>query len=370
VRGIVFDGTKAQVVSTLEVRPPGPTEVLVRITNAGVCHSDLSVIDGTIPFPTPVVLGHEGAGVVEEVGADITAVKPGDHVVMTTLASCGQCRWCTTGRPTWCRASLGNLGQPFTVDGQPAYAFAASAYFSEKVVVTSAQVVKIPDDVPLSSACLIGCGVVTGAGAVWNRAKVQRGQTAAVIGVGGVGLNVIQALRIAGATRIIAVDTVPGKEALAIEFGATDFVLAGGDSDSVEAVRTLVPGPGGRPRGMMNAGGVDWVFECVGSPALVAQGLDMLDWGGTVCVVGVAPPTAQLQFPMAGLTYVDRGIIGCRYGSVRPQEDIPMIVELYRQGRYKLDELVSAVHPLDELDAVVDKMHRGELARGVLTVSP
>ena len=198
MRGIVYTGEGVEVTDALEVRGPGPNEVQVRMQAAGVCHSDLSVIDGTIPFPAPAVLGHEGAGIVEAVGDAVRSVKPGDHVVIATLASCGACRACGTGHPTWCKSSLGNISTPFTFKGEPASNFAAASVFSEVTIVSEVQAVRIPKDIPLSSACLIGCGVLTGVGAVLNRAKVRPGDTAAVFGVGGVGLNVIQGLRIAG----------------------------------------------------------------------------------------------------------------------------------------------------------------------------
>jgi len=208
VRGIVYTGAGVEVTDALEVRPPGPKEVRVRLGAAGVCHSDLSVIDGTIPFPAPTVMGHEGAGVVESVGAEVRSVEPGDHVVIATLASCGVCRACSTGHPSWCKSSLGNISTPFTFKGEPASNFAGASVFVETTVVSEVQAVRIPKEVPLTSACLIGCGVLTGVGAVLNRAKVRPGETAAVFGVGGVGLNVIQGLRISGATRIVAVDSL------------------------------------------------------------------------------------------------------------------------------------------------------------------
>jgi S-(hydroxymethyl)glutathione dehydrogenase/alcohol dehydrogenase len=359
VRGIVYDGEKAKVSETLEVRPPGPGEVKVRMVAAGVCHSDQSVLDGTIPFPTPVVMGHEGAGVVDAVGSEVTSVKPGDHVVVTTLANCGHCAECARGWPTRCRVSMGNMSKPFTVDGEPAWNFAAASVFAEFTVVKEVQVVRIDPEVPLTSACLIGCGVVTGACAVWNRAQVQRGQTAVVFGVGGVGLNVIQALRVARASRIVAIDTVPAKEAYARQFGATEFIDAR-DTDVVAAVRN------GRA-GFANAGGVDWVFDCVGNAGIVRNGVEMLDWGGNLVILGVPPPDAELSTLFARLTHVDRGIMGCRYGSVRPHADIPMIVDLYRSGQFMLDELVSATYPLEEFETVLDDLHHGKLARGVLT---
>ena len=354
MRGIVFTGEKAEVTSALEVRAPGPTEVLVRVAAAGVCHSDISVIDGTIPWPAPAVLGHEGAGVVEEVGTEVAHVKPGDHVVVTTLANCGMCGPCNTGHPTWCRKSLGNMSQPFTLDGAPAWNFAAASVFAERTVVKAIQVVPIDRRVPLESAALIGCGVVTGVGAVFNRARVRHGESAAVFGVGGIGLNVIQALRLSDAGRIVAVDTVPAKEPLAREFGATDFVDAR-DTDVPNAIRELT------------GGGVTWSFECVGHPAVVRTAVDALDWGGMCVIIGVPRADAMLEVPITFLTHVDRGVMGCRYGSVRPHHDIPMLVELYLAGRLKLDELVSQTYPLEAFDSAVADMHDGKLARGVLT---
>jgi S-(hydroxymethyl)glutathione dehydrogenase/alcohol dehydrogenase len=261
---------------------------------------------------------------------------------------------------------MGNLSQPFTVDGTPAWSFAAASVFAELTVVKEVQAVKIDPTVPLTSACLIGCGVVTGACAVWNRAMVKAGQTAVVFGVGGVGLNVIQALRVAHASRIIAIDTVPAKESFARRFGATDFIDPR-DGDVVAAVRSLVPFSDKAPAGFANAGGVDWVFDCVGNGAIVRNGVEMLDWGGNVVILGVPPPDAELASLFARLTHVDRGIMGCRYGSVRPHADIPMIIELYKSGQFMLDELVSATYPLDEFETVLDDLHHGKLARGVLT---
>jgi len=367
VRGIVYTGEGVEVTDALEVRPPGPKEVHVRIQAAGVCHSDLSVIDKTIPFPAPAVLGHEGAGVVEAVGGAVTSLEPGDHVVIATLASCGACSACSTGHPTWCRSSLGNITKPFTFKGEPAFNFAGSSVFSELTVVSEVQAVKIPDDVPFTSACLIGCGVLTGAGTVLNRAKVQPGDTAAVFGVGGVGLNVIQALRIAGAKRIVAVDTVVAKEELGRQFGATDFVDASA-GDAAAAVRALVPdaskGPGGN---LFPSGGVTWAFDCVGHPAVLRSALDCLDWGGTAVAIGIPPRGTEVAVDINTLAYVDRGLIGCRYGSARPHHDIPLMIDFYKSGQLMLDELVSLTRPLDRFGDVVDQMHAGRVARGVLT---
>lgn len=353
MRGIVFTGEGAEVTDELDVRAPGPTEVAVRMVAAGVCHSDLSVLNGTIPWPAPSVLGHEGAGVVEAVGDAVTNVKPGDHVVVTTLANCGLCKWCNTGRPTLCRKSMGNMSKPFTYKGEPATNFAATSSFAERIVVSQVQAVPIDPSVPLESACLIACGVVTGVGAVLNRARVQPGERAAVFGVGGVGLNVLQGLRISQAGPIVAVDTMASKEKLALQFGATHFVNAA-ETDAVAAVRDLT------------GGGVEWSFECVGHPAVLKSSMDVLDWGGMAVAVGVPKPTDELHVPITFMTHVDRGVMGCRYGSVRPHHDIPLYVDWYKQGKLQLDELVTKTYPLEDFHQVAHDMEAGTLARGVL----
>jgi Zn-dependent alcohol dehydrogenase len=342
VRGIVYTGDGVEVTDELEVRLPGPTEVRVQIVSAGVCHSDLSVIDGTIPFPAPAVLGHEGAGVVESVGSAVTSVKPGDHVVIATLASCGACRACATGHPTWCKSSLGNITTPFTFKGEPASNFAAASVFSEMTVVSQVQ-------------------------AVLNRARVRPGDTAAVFGVGGVGLNVIQGLRIAGATRIVAVDTMASKEELGRQFGATHFVDAT-SGDAAAAVRELTPANRESAAGaLFPLGGVTWAFDCVGHPAVLRSALDCLDWGGTAVAIGIPPRGTEVAVDVNALAYVDRALMGCRYGSARPHHDIPLMIDLYLSGRLMLDELVSLTRPLERFGEVVDEMHAGRVARGVLT---
>lgn len=367
MRGIVYTGSGVEVTDELDVGLPGPTEVRVAMAAAGVCHSDLSVINGTIPWKAPSVLGHEGAGVVEAVGSEVRSVRPGDHVVLATLASCGTCRACSTGHPTWCVRTLGNVSQPFTYRGEPASNFAATSVFAESTIVKEVQAVKIADDVPFTSACLIGCGVLTGVGAVLNRARVRPGETAAVFGVGGVGLNVVQGLRLAGASRIVAVDTQPAKEELARRFGATDFVDAS-STDPVAAVRAVVPHDPSRPSGGLGwTGGVTWSFDCVGHPSVLRTALDVLDWGGTALAIGIPPQGTEVAVDVNALAYVDRGLLGCRYGSARPHHDIPLMVDLYQSGQLLLDELVSETRPLEGFRYIVAGMEAGQLARGVLT---
>ncbi|WP_405615335.1 Zn-dependent alcohol dehydrogenase [Streptomyces sp. NBC_00076] len=348
MRGVVFDGKRIEVVDDLVVREPGPGEVQVAVSAAGLCHSDLSVVDGTIPFPVPVVLGHEGAGVVAAVGAGVTHVRPGDHVALSTLANCGTCAQCDRGRPTMCRQSIGRPGQPFARDGRPVFQFAANSAFAERTVVKAVQAVRIPEEIPLPSAALIGCGVLTGVGAVLNRAKVDRGDSVLVIGTGGIGLNVLQGARIAGALRIVAVDANPAKEEVARRFGATHFLT------SMDSVGDVLPT------------GADHAFECVGRVELIRAAIDSLDRHGQAILLGVPPATAQASFLVSSM-FLDKSILGCRYGSSRPQRDIALYAELYREGRLLLDELVTRTYPVEDFEKAVADAEAGRVARGVLT---
>ncbi|QDY77365.1 Zn-dependent alcohol dehydrogenase [Streptomyces qinzhouensis] len=346
MRGIVFDGRSPELVDDLEIRAPGPGEVLVAIAAAGLCHSDLSVIDGTIPFPVPVVLGHEGAGVVEAVGAGVRHVAPGDHVALSTLRNCGACADCDRGRPTLCRSAIGRPGRPYSRRGERLFQFAANSAFAERTIVTAVQAVRIPRALPLTSAAVLGCAVLTGVGAVLNRARTRRGDTVVVIGAGGIGLNVVQGARLAGASAIVAVDTNPAKEPLALRFGATHFL------PSAEAVRSILPT------------GADQVFECVGRPALIRAAIDLLDRGGQAVLLGMTPPTTEASFPPAAM-FLDKSILGCRYGTSRPQHDIALYADLYGRGELLLDELVSEIHPVEDFAKAASGV--GEGARAVLT---
>ncbi|MEU9961393.1 alcohol dehydrogenase catalytic domain-containing protein [Streptomyces sp. NPDC050982] len=348
MRGVIFDGRQTQVVDDLEIRDPGPGEVLVAISAAGLCHSDLSVVDGTIPFPVPVVLGHEGAGVVEAVGVGVTHVQPGDHVSLSTLANCGTCAECDRGRPTMCRKAIGMPQRPFTRAGQSLYQFASNSAFAERTLVKAVQAVRIPEDIPLTSAALIGCGVLTGVGAVLNRARVDRGDSVVVIGTGGIGLNVIQGARIAGALTVVAVDSNPAKEGVARRFGATHFL------SSTEGVREVLPT------------GADHAFECVGRVELVRQAVDLLDRHGQAVLLGVPAATAEASFLVSSM-YLDKSILGCRYGSSRPQRDIALYAELYREGRLLLDELVTETYPVEDFEKAAADAGGGRVARAVLT---
>ena len=353
MKAIVWTG-ELEVRTDVEVRDLRANEVRVRIHATGLCHSDVSVVNGTIPFPTPAVMGHEGAGVVEAVGSAVTKVKEGDHVVLTTLGNCGQCAACDRGQPTHCRDTAGRLSAPFTVGGQKAFQFANAGVFAETTVVKETQAVVIDPEIPLASASLIGCAVLTGTGAVLNRARPNPGQSALVIGIGGIGLNVLQGLAISACGPIIAVDANPAKEAAAKAFGATHFIAAGPDVDTAAAVKEICPL------------GVDFAFECVGHPALIRQCIELLDWGGSCVLLGVPKFGSEASF-VVNTMYNDKTIMGCRYGSARPQYDIPLMVRLYQAGRLKLDELVSQTYALEDFNLALDELHEGKLARGVLT---
>ncbi|MEV5507801.1 Zn-dependent alcohol dehydrogenase [Streptomyces orinoci] len=352
MRGVIFDGERPLVVDDLQVRAPGPDEVQVSLAAAGLCHSDLSVIDRTIPHPAPVVLGHEGAGLVTEVGAGVAGLVPGDHVVLSTLAACGACADCDRGRPTMCRRSIGRPGQPFSRQGEPLFQFAATSAFAERTVVKAVQAVRIPAEVPLTSASLIGCGVLTGVGAVLNRARVGQGESVLVIGAGGVGLNVLQGARLAGASPVIAVDARAAKEETARRFGATHFIDAA-TTEVAQAVRQIAPS------------GVDHAFECVGEARLVRQAVELLDRHGQAVLLGVPPHGAEVSLPISAL-YLDKAVLGCRYGSSRPQHDAALYARLYQEGRLLLDELVTAVHPLEDFPRAAEDLRRGRVARCVL----
>ncbi len=296
---------------------------------------------------------------MEEVGAAVRKVQVGDHVVLTTLGSCGQCDACDRGMPTHCRDTAGRLSRPFTVGGEKAYQFANAGVFTERTVVAESQAVVIDKDMPFDAACLIGCAVVTGAGAVLNRAKVQPGETVVVIGAGGIGQSVIQAARLSSAGRIIVVDANPGKEAVARQFGATDFVDGSahtGDGELVAAVKEL-----GLPDG------VDYAFECVGHPALIRSAIDLLDWGGSCVLLGVPKLGTEASFVVNSL-YQDKSILGCRYGSTKPHHDIPMFVRFCLDGRLDLQSMVSQVYDLADVQTALDDLHHGKLNRGVLSL--
>jgi S-(hydroxymethyl)glutathione dehydrogenase/alcohol dehydrogenase len=361
VRAIVYDGERAQLRDGVEVRDPKPHEVRVKIEAAGLCHSDLSVMNGTIQTPTPLVMGHEGAGQVVEVGSAVKTIKVSDRVVISTVANCGSCPACSAGFPTRCYKSLGAMSKPFSLDGAALYNFAAASTFAEYTIVAENQAIKIDDSIPFAPASISSCSVMTGMGAVLNRARLATGESACVFGVGGVGLNVIQGCKISGADVIIAVDTVASKEKIAIEMGATHFLDAA-SCDVVEEIRKVT---GGVKFGTLAIGGVDWSFECTGNPIVLRSAIEVLDWGGNCVAVGIPSAGTEVGVDIRHLAYVDRGLMGCRYGTAHPHRDIPLYMRFYKQGRLKLDELISDYYQLSDFDKAASDLHSGRIAKAV-----
>jgi NDMA-dependent alcohol dehydrogenase len=351
-----------EIRDDIEVASPKAGELKIRIAASGVCHSDLSVQNGTIPVPPQTVLGHEGAGVVEEVGEGVTGFEVGDHVVLTFVPQCGDCYFCNHGQSYLCeKAGMLNMGgmldgtKRLSSQGQPLGQMAGLGTFNQTTIVPTISAVKIDKDVPLKAAALIGCGVQTGVGAALNTASIKKGDTVAVIGCGGVGLNVIQGARIAGADRIIAVDMVESKLQLAKEFGATDFVNAG-DGDPVAAVRGIT---GGR--------GVDAAFEVIGLGPTVEQAINMTRNGGEAILVGVPRFDVMLNLNVAlTFLYTAKTIKGCWYGSTDAKVDVPKLLDLYKKGELKLDELISREIGLEDVNEAFDAMKAGEVARSVI----
>jgi S-(hydroxymethyl)glutathione dehydrogenase/alcohol dehydrogenase len=344
-------------IEDIQISKPGPHEVLVRTVATGVCHSDLHVIEGALPVPPPTVLGHEPAGIVEQVGSEVRHVQPGDHVIGCLSAFCGHCEFCLSGRPNVCGGAETMRGpdEPprLSQSDQPIMQFAHLSSFAEQMLVHENALVKIREDMPLDRAALIGCGVTTGLGAALNTARVEPGSSVAVIGCGGVGLSAVQGSRIAGAGRIIAVDTAPWKLELAQDLGATDGVDASA-SDPVQAVQELT------------GGGVDYAFEAIGLKATVEQAYGMIRRGGTCVMVGVVPIGVKVEIPALDVVISEKKIIGSMMGSNRFRIDMPRYVDFYLAGKLKLDEMISARLKLDQVNEAMDKMRAGEVARSVI----
>jgi len=344
-------------IEDVELASPGPREVLVRTHACGVCHSDLHVLEGSIPVPAPCVLGHEPAGVVEAVGKDVTYLQPGDHVIACLSVFCGTCNHCLSGRTNLCggMATMRKPGEPprLSRDGAVIHQFAHLSGFAEQMLVHENALVKIRTDMPLEQAALIGCGVTTGVGAALNTARIAPGSSVAVIGCGGVGLSALQGARIAGAGRIIAVDTVPWKLELARKLGASDTVNAA-DGDPVAAVKELTQG------------GVETAFECIGTAPTCQQAVAMLCRGGTAVMVGVVPIGVAVGIPMFDLVLSGKKILGSMMGDNRFRIDMPRYCDFYLDGRLRLDEMISARIRLDDVNDSFEKMKAGAVARSVI----
>jgi S-(hydroxymethyl)glutathione dehydrogenase/alcohol dehydrogenase len=346
-------------VETVDVDKPWGREVLVRTAATGVCHSDLHVVDGQgrWPLDRPIVLGHEGAGVVEAVGADVTTVKPGDHVVACLSGFCGSCAQCLGGHPNLCTGGAvtrPDSGAPrLSQRGAPVRQFIGISSYAERMLLHENSLVKIDADLPLDRAALVGCGVLTGVGAALRTSGLEAGQTVAVFGCGGVGLAIVQGARIGGAGHIIGVDVFDGKLEMARRVGATHVVNSAHD-DPVKAIRALTRGAG-----------VDHAFEAVGNATLVRQAIESLAIRGTATIVGVLPPDAMIEFPWMAIR-PECKVQTSRMGSNRFRVDIPRYLDFYRQGRLLLDEMVTRRGRLGDINEAFRAMKAGEVARTVL----
>jgi len=350
-------------IREVEVLPPRAGEVLVRMAAGGVCHSDLHAMTGHLVAALPAILGHEGAGIVADVGPGVTAVRPGDHVIPLWRLSCGECEYCSGGRPALCpegtqirmTGRLSDGTTRFRLDGKEIRHFAGVSSFAEYSVIPEKALLKIPDDLALHKAALLGCAVITGVGAAINAARVRPGSSVAVFGTGGVGLNVVQGAVLAGAEKIIAVDLLESKLDYARRFGATHTVNASA-GDPVEQIRSFT---GGR--------GVDYAFEVIGLPKTMRQAYDVLAKRGTAVIVGVTPMTMEVSVPVMPLVFEERILTGSLYGSARPKIDIPKLIDLYRVGKLKLDELLTRAYPFEQINEAYQALERGEVARSVVT---
>jgi S-(hydroxymethyl)glutathione dehydrogenase / alcohol dehydrogenase len=342
-------------VETLELPPPGPGRVRVKLAAAGVCHSDLSLANGTLRQQFPVVLGHEGAGTVIALGADVTGLAIGDPVVLNWSPSCGLCWFCLAGEPYLCEHSADGSVTPYaTVGGIPVYAGLGTAAFATETVVGANACIKLPADVPLKEAALLGCAVLTGVGAVTNSARVQPGQSVVIIGLGGVGLAALQGARIAGASVIVAVDPAEGKHELAKKLGAT-HTLTPSDTLAKE-IRALT---GGR--------GADHAIECVGRSATIRSAYSVVRRGGRATIVGLGAITDTFTLNALEVAYFAKTLAGCMYGSSNPAVDVPKLLELHRSGRLDLRSLVSEQRPLSEVDDAFADLRSGTAARTLIT---
>jgi S-(hydroxymethyl)glutathione dehydrogenase/alcohol dehydrogenase len=348
-------------IEDVQLASPGPHEVLVRTVAAGVCHSDVHFWQGSWVYPMPVVMGHESAGIVEEVGSEVKYVQPGDHVITCLSVFCGHCKFCLGGRPSLCDKNETRRGPSdpprISKDGEVVNQFADLSSYAEAMLVHEHAVAKIREDMPLDKAALIGCGVTTGMGAVFNTAKVPAGSTVAVIGCGGVGLSAIQGAAIAGAGRIIAIDTLASKLELAKQLGATDGVDAS-QGDPVAQVQQLT------------GGGVEYSFEAIGLKKTAEQAFEMLEIGGTATVSGMLPLGTKIEIDGSmALFWMEKKIQGSNMGSNRFRVDMPRYIDMYLAGKLKLDEMISREIQLEDINDAFEALVKGEVARQVIRFS-
>lgn len=359
---VLYETGAPLVVEDVDVEAPRDDEVLVRLVAAGVCHSDLSVAQGALATPMPAVLGHEGAGVVERVGAAVGNVAPGDHAILLYRPQCGHCRYCLGGRPALCEqgAAARRTGRlvdgttRYRVDGREINHFSAASTFAEYAVVPASGVMRVDERAPLEVVAIVGCAVMTGVGAVFNAADVRPGATTAVIGCGGVGLSAVQGCRIAGARRVIAVDVADDKLELARTLGATDVVNAERE-DAVGAVLALTGGLG-----------VEFAFETAGTIRTLQSALDCLQPAGMAIAIGVPPLDQELALKPAGLITTDKTLRGSLYGSCNFARDVPLLIDLYLAGQLKLDEMIGRGYPLTAINEALGGLEAGNVARSIV----
>ena len=362
---VAFASGKPLSIETVQLEAPQPGEVLIEIKATGVCHTDAYTLSGADPeglFPT--ILGHEGAGIVVEVGEGVTSLKPGDKVIPLYTPECRQCAYCLSQKTNLCQAIRSTQGKGvmpngtsrFSLDGEKLYHYMGTSTFANYTVLPEIAVAKIRDDAPLDKVCLIGCGVTTGLGAVINTAKVEPGSNVVVFGLGGIGLNVIQGAKMVGASKIVGVDINPDKEAMARDYGMTDFVNPKEiDGDIVEYLVELT------------GGGADYSFECIGNVKVMRQALECCHKGWGVCtVIGVAGAGEEISTRPFQLV-TGRVWKGSAFGGARGRTDVPKIVDWYMEGKINIDDLVTHTMPIDRINEAFDLMHRGESIRSVVT---
>lgn len=366
IRAAVLEPGGELTVAGIDVEEPRQGEVLVRVSHCGVCHSDLSVIDGSFPGLTPIVLGHEAAGVVEAVGPGVEDLRPGDKAVLTPLPTCGRCYYCVRGNPTLCAvhgtalftSTRSDGTSPLSRDGQVVYRGLGMGGWAERVVLPSAGVVKVDDDVDLDVACVIGCAVQTGVGAVLNTAGVEEGATVLVLGAGGIGVSVTQGARLAGAATIVVADPVAERREAAKGFGAT-HVLDPGEVDVAAACRDLTGGIG-----------MDYCFEAAGHAPLIEQGLAASRSGGTTVCVGAPPVDQGISIPgVVGFMAAEKRLIGSLLGSVNASRDIPRLLALAKAGRLDLASMITDRYELADVVDAVDNLRQRRGIRTALTIA-
>lgn len=354
---VLYEYNRPLMIEEVTIGEPQAGEVLIRMAASGICHSDVNVVKGDEQQDLPVILGHEAAGIVEAVGAGVTHVKPGDRAAASLWRSCGHCYYCVSGTPSLCETPhvLDSETRVHDMNGKPIRQGMRVASWAEYAIVDQSQVVPVPDDMPLEAAALVGCGVITGVGAVINTAQVEAGSSVVVLGLGGVGINAVQAARLAGAQHVVAVDLLDEKLETAQEFGATHLVNAA-RSNPVQIVKDLT---GGR--------GADYVFVTVGSERAISQSFEMLRKRGTTVIIGLVPNNGTAPLPVRQVALTEVRVLGSFLGSTRLSVAFPQFTELYRQKRLKLDELITATFPLERINDAIAIVDRGEAVRNVIT---